>query len=124
MAEHPSASIVIYGARRATIIIMCASTSRMASHVRAAVWLLSVWWSGSAARIIARPARSLLGSEKSLGAAQRAAWEVGKSHFDSGRNFGRLLPLQGQGERYIAAIITGGMLIERLVVALEMDDGA
>ena len=54
---------------------------------------------------------------------KRATGEVREDYIDSGRDFDRLLSLQGERERYVAAAITGGMLIQRLVVVLEMDDG-
>jgi len=54
---------------------------------------------------------------------KRATGEVREDYIDSGRDFDRLLSLQGERERYVAAAIAGGMLIQRLVVVLEMDDG-
>src|SRR5712692_10595219 len=123
MAAHRSANTATCGARLARITIMCASTSRMASHARAAAHLSSGSLSGSAAPIIARAARSLPGCKKGLGAAQRAAGEVGESDIDGGRNIHRLLPLQLKREHDITTVIAGWMLIQGLVAALEMHNG-
>src|SRR6266852_3286090 len=124
MAGHRSMTTAIFGVKLEITIIMCVSITNMENPACVAARQLSgsPWRSG--VLISVQDARNSHRSKESWCALQRTTREVGEGHIHCSRYPDWLASLERQVERNKSSGIARGLLTERLISILEMDDCA